>query len=132
MNGEIKLLENLKFEASINERHNIIVDGERIAGPSSLDYVLLGLGSCTAISIVTILRRMHENVTAFRVEIEGEQAREPPRVFTKIRLNYIVSGVMDHGNVEKAIKLTFEKYSPSSVMFQKAGVELEHTYTIIQ
>lgn len=131
MKAEVKLVENLKFNVKVNEKHNVVVDAERIAAPSSMDYILLGLGSCTAISIVSILRRMHEIISDFKVEIESEQANEPPRVFTKIKLKYIAHGVVVENNSKKAIDLTFEKYSPSAVMLQRAGVLLEKTYEII-
>lgn len=131
MKAEVKLVENLEFNVKVNEKHNVVVDAERIAAPSSMDYILLGLGSCTAISIVSILRRMHEIISDFKVEIESEQANEPPRVFTKIKLKYIAHGVVVENNLKKAIDLTFEKYSPSAVMLQRAGVLLEKTYEII-
>ncbi len=130
MKLEVRLVEKLKFDVNVNETHEVIVDGDRMVAPSSMDYVLVGLGSCTSISIVSILRRMHEIVTDFRVEIESEQANEPPRVFTKIKLKYIASGMSDENNLKKAIDLTFEKYSPSAVMLQRAGVLLEKTYEL--
>ncbi len=130
MKLEVRLVEKLKFDVNVNETHEVIVDGDRIVAPSSMDYVLVGLGSCTSISIVSILRRMHEIITDFRVEIESEQANEPPRVFTKIKLKYIASGMAEENNLKKAIDLTFEKYSPSAVMLQRAGVLLEKTYEL--
>ncbi|MGC8497738.1 MAG: OsmC family protein [Thermoplasmata archaeon] len=130
MKVEVRLVENLKFNVNVNEAHNVVVDADRIAAPSSMDYVLAGLGSCTSISIVSILKRMHEIITDFRVEIESEQASEPPRVFTKIKLKYIAYGIVDDNNLKKAIDLTFEKYSPTAVMLQRAGVLLEKTYEL--
>ncbi len=130
MKLEVRLVEKLKFDVNVNETHEVIVDGDRMVAPSSMDYVLVGLGSCTSISIVSILRRMHEIITDFRVEIESEQANEPPRVFTKIKLKYIASGIAEENNLKKAIDLTFEKYSPSAVMLQRAGVLLEKTYEL--
>jgi putative redox protein len=131
MKAEVSLVESLKFNVYVNEKHNVTVDADRNAAPSSMDYILVGLGSCTAISIVSILRRMHEIVTGFMVEIESEQANDPPRVFTKIKLKYVASGVVDENNLKKAIDLTFEKYSPSAVMLHRAGVLLEKTYALI-
>jgi putative redox protein len=131
MKAKVSLVESLKFNVYVNEKHNVTVDADRNAAPSSMDYILVGLGSCTAISIVSILRRMHEIVTGFMVEIESEQANDPPRVFTKIKLKYVASGVVDENNLKKAIDLTFEKYSPSAVMLHRAGVLLEKTYALI-
>ncbi|MEM0160775.1 MAG: OsmC family protein [Thermoplasmata archaeon] len=130
MKLEVRLVENLKFDVNVNEKFDVVVDGDRIVAPSSMDYVLVGLGSCTSISIVSILKRMHEIITDFRVEIQSEQANEPPRVFTKIKLKYIAYGMADENNLKKAIDLTFEKYSPSAVMLQRAGVLLEKTYEL--
>ncbi len=130
MKLEVRLIEKLKFDVNVNEKHEVIVDGDRLDAPSSMDYVLVGLAGCTSISIVSILRRMHENLTDFKVEIESEQADEPPRVFTRIKLKYIAYGVINENNLKKAIDLTFEKYSPSAVMLQKAGVLIEKSYEL--
>jgi len=130
MKLEVGLVENLKFKVKVNEKHEIIVDADRIVAPSSMDYVLVGLAACTSISIVSILRRMHENLKDFKVEVESEQADEPPRVFTRIRMKYIIYGVINEDHIKKAIDLTFEKYSPSAVMLQKAGVLIEKNYEL--
>ncbi len=130
MKLEVGLVEKLKFKVKVNEKHEVIVDADRIVAPSSMDYVLIGLAACTSISIVSILRRMHENLTDFKVEIESEQADEPPRVFTVIRMKYIIYGVINEDHIKNAIDLTFEKYSPSAVMLQKAGVLIEKNYEL--
>ncbi len=130
MKLEVGLVEKLKFKVKVNEKHEVIVDADRIAAPSSMDYVLVGLAACTSISIVSILRRMHEDPKDFKVEIESEQADEPPRVFTRIRMKYIIYGVVNEDHIKKAIDLTFEKYSPSAVMLQRAGVLIEKNYEL--
>lgn len=105
-------------------------EGEKRLGPGPMEMVLLGTGGCTAIDIVSILEKEHEAVEAFRVEMEAEKAPEPPAVFTRIHMRYVLRGDLKEANVKRAIDLSTEKYCSASIMLERAGVEVSTSYVI--
>lgn len=105
-------------------------EGEPHLGPGPMEMVLLGVGGCTAIDIVDILQKERETVEAFRIEMEAEKAPEPPAVFTKIRMKYVLRGDLKEANVQRAIALSMEKYCSASIMLKRGGVEVSTSYAI--
>jgi putative redox protein len=96
-----------------------------------MEMMLLGLGGCTAFDVVMILEKSREKVTACEVSMEAERASEDPKVFTKVKLIYTFSGVdLKPAAVERAIKLSAEKYCSASKMFEKTAI-LEHEWKIV-
>jgi putative redox protein len=91
-----------------------------------MEMLLLGLGGCTAFDVVLILKRGREPVTDCVVEIEAERAETDPKVFTRIHLLYTLTGrALSPAKVERAIKLSKEKYCSASIML---GAVAEITY----
>ncbi|MEM4589244.1 MAG: OsmC family protein, partial [Thermoplasmata archaeon] len=121
-----------KFLAIVDEKHSVIVDGERNIAPSAMDFLLVGLGSCTAIDVVDILRKMKEPLEKLQVEVEGKRAEDPPRVYTEVNIRYIAFGKINVKNLEKAIKLSQEKYCSASIMFKRSGTIINYTYEVIE
>ncbi|MEM3977165.1 MAG: OsmC family protein, partial [Thermoplasmata archaeon] len=121
MKVSINLVKDDKFLAIVDEKHSVIVDGERNIAPSAMDFLLVGLGSCTAIDVVDILRKMKEPLEKLQVEVEGKRAEDPPRVYTEVNIRYIAFGKINVKNLEKAIKLSQEKYCSASIMFKRSG-----------
>jgi putative redox protein len=82
----------------------------------------MGTGSCSAIDVVHILRKSRQAVTGCVVEIEADRAAEDPKVFTRIRMRYIVTGkALARAQVERAIKLSKEKYCSATIMLAKSA-----------
>jgi len=105
-------------------------EGEARTGPGPMELMLLGVGGCTAIDIVDILEKERETVEAFRVEMEAEKAPEPPAVFTRIHMRYVLRGNVKAANVERAIDLSMEKYCSASIMLKRGGVNVTTSYVI--
>lgn len=81
------------------------------AGPSPMETVLMALAACSSVDVVEILQKMRVELKALRVDAEAERADKPPRVFTKVRLRYLVSGRgMTREQVERAVRLSMDKY----------------------
>ncbi len=116
-----------RFLAIASSGHAMVVDaGEKKTAPGPMELVLVALCSCTAVDVVTILRKKREPFTGIEVSAEGERAPEPPRVYTAIKLRYRVSGGVSRKAVEDAVRLSKEKYCSVSAMLQKtAKVEVE-------
>jgi putative redox protein len=105
-------------------------EGEARTGPGPMELMLLGVGGCTAIDIVDILEKERETVEAFRIEMESERAPEPPTVFTRIHMKYVLRGDLKEANVKRAIDLSMEKYCGASIMLKRGGVDVTTSYVI--
>lgn len=96
-----------------------------------MEMLLLGMGGCTSIDVMQILQKGRNNVTDCIADITAERADSIPKVFTKIHVHFIVTGKgLKEATVERAIKLSAEKYCSASLMLQKA-VEITHDFEIL-
>jgi putative redox protein len=96
-----------------------------------MEMLLLGLGGCTAVDVVLILRKGREKVTDCAIELEAERAPTDPKVFTRIRLRYRVAGHdLDRAKVERAVALSAEKYCSASAMLGRTA-EITHEIELI-
>jgi len=112
----------MTFVAESGSGHAVVVDaapdvGGKDLGARPMELVLMGTGACTAIDVMHILRKARQPVTDCVVELEAERASEDPKVFTSIKLHYIVTGRgLASAQVERAIKLSKEKYCSATIM----------------
>ena len=119
-----------KFEASTEKGHKIEMDGEGSA-PSPLELILAAVGGCSSIDVVMILEKGRHQITDCKCELEAERADAVPAVFTKIKAHYIVSGIdLSEKAVERACKLSIEKYCSAALMLNKS-VEITYTFEVI-
>lgn len=95
-------------------------EGEKQAGPTPMELLLIGLCSCTAMSIALILQKRRQPLTGLQVKARAEQAEEYPKVYTEIHLECIVKGRgMEPQAVERAIELSETKYCSVAAMLGK-------------
>jgi putative redox protein len=91
-----------------------------------MEAVLMALCACTSVDVISILQKKRQPVLGLRVSATAEQAKEPPRVFTNIKLTYAVSGRVSRQAAERAIELSKGKYCSVSKMLEKAAtIEFE-------
>jgi len=125
--ARIKLADSMTFVAESGSGHGIVVDaspeiGGRDLGPRPMELVLMGTGACSAVDVVLILRRSRQEVVDCVVELEGDRATQDPKVFTRIRFHYVISGKnLSASHVERAIKLSREKYCSATAMLAHAA-----------
>ena len=97
-----------------------------------MELMLIGLGGCSAYDVVHILKRGRVNVTDCVAELEAERAPDPPRVFTRIKMHFTVSGPsLSEKKVARAVKLSAEKYCSASIMLSRGGVNIEHSFEVV-
>lgn len=127
MKARIKLVEGMAFMAESGSGHGVVVDaspdiGGRNLGARPMELVLMGAGACTAIDVVMILRKARQPITDCEVQVEAERAEDDPKVFTRIRLHYVITGKgLATAQVERAIKLSKEKYCSATIMMAKTA-----------
>src|SRR5229473_6339349 len=114
-------VEGHRFNAVATSGHAIIVDGDKKAGNSPMELVLIGLCGCTGYDVASILGKKREPFTSLEVRALAERATSPPSVYTEIRLIYRVGGKVSHKAVEDAVRLSEEKYCSVSAMLQKTA-----------
>jgi putative redox protein len=114
-------IEKQRFNGIASSGHEIVVDGDKAAGNSPMELVLIGLCGCTAYDVVSILRKKREPFTSLEVRAEAERAADPPSVYTEIKLIYRVGGKVSRKAVEDAVRLSKEKYCSVSAMLQKTA-----------
>ena len=110
-----------RFEGVASSGHTIVIDGDKEAGNSPMELVLIGLCGCTGYDVVSILQKKREPFTSLEVRAEAERAPEPPTVYTQIRLIYRVGGKVSRKAVEDAVRLSKEKYCSVSAMLAKTA-----------
>lgn len=127
MKARVQLVEGMTFVAESGSGHAVVVDaspnvGGRNLGARPMELVLMGTGSCSAIDVVHILRKSRQAVSGCVVEMEADRAEEDPKVFTRIKFHYVVSGkALVPAQVERAIKLSKEKYCSATAMLAKTA-----------
>ena len=109
------------FNGVASSGHSIIVDGDKKAGNSPMELVLIGLCGCTGYDVANILGKKREPFTSLEVRAEADRAATPPTVYTDIRLVYRVGGNVSHKAVEDAVRLSEEKYCSVAAMLQKTA-----------
>jgi len=93
--------------------------------------LLMGAGGCTSGDVVMILRKSRQDVSGCEVEVSAERADDHPKVFTKIHMHFTVRGRgLKPEVVERAIKLSAEKYCSASIILGKTA-EMTHDFEII-
>lgn len=136
MKATIRWVDDAMFVGEAGSGHAVVIDGPpeaggRNAGIRPMELVLTGVGACTAFDVVSILRKSRQAIDDCRVEVEAERAEEPPRVFTRIHIHFVVSGRgLKPAAVERAVNLSAEKYCSATLMLREA-VTITHDFEIV-
>lgn len=137
MKARIKLADQMTFVGETGSGHAVVIDsaediGGRNVGARPMEMVLLGLGSCTAIDVMLILRKARQAVSDCMVEIEAERAETIPKVFTKIHVHFVITGrALSEKQVQRAVSLSAEKYCSVSRMLEKTA-SITHGFEVVE
>lgn len=137
MKARVKWVDGMMFVGESGSGHAVVMDaapeaGGRNLGIRPMEMLLLGMGGCSSIDVVMILKKGREAVTDCVVEIEAERADTEPKVFTRIHARFIVTGRgLDPKKVERAIVLSAEKYCSASIMLG-ATATVTHDFVVVE
>jgi putative redox protein len=110
----------------------IETDAERASAATPMELLLVALGGCTAVDVVSILKKKREQVTDYRVEVRGTRRDEHPRAFTRMEVRHVVRGHnISEKAVASAIELSETKYCSVAATL-RPGVEIVTSYEIIE
>ncbi|WP_199154565.1 OsmC family protein [Chromobacterium sp. ASV23] len=135
MQARLKWVDGVCFMGETGSGHAVVMDGApegggRNLGPRPMELVLLGTAGCTSYDVITILKKSRQDVRDCWVEIEAARADVDPKVFTKIRFHFVVVGRdLKPDAVERAIKLSAEKYCSASIMLGKTA-DITHDFEL--
>ncbi len=127
MKTRVRWSEGVSFVAESGSGHALVVDGAPEAGGRNLgvrpmELVLMGAAACTAFDVVWILRKARQPIADCVVDAQATRASAEPKVFTAIHLKYAVAGHgLDRRQVERAVKLSKEKYCSATLMLAKTA-----------
>ena len=137
MKGTVTLQEGSTFEGVAGSGHRVTMDvapevGGRNLGLRPMEMVLLGLGGCTAIDVLHMLRKGRQPITDMRVELNAARADDVPKVFTRIHMHFVLTGAgLDPHKIARAINLSASKYCSASMMLNKTA-EMTHDFEIVK
>lgn len=136
MQVDIKWLGNVQFSGTSGSGHDVLMDGPAESGGENrgsrpMELMLMGLGGCTAFDVVDILRKGRQQIDDVQVTLRAQRADDVPAVFEAIQIHFIIVGTsINPIKVERAIELTAEKYCSASIMLERAGVAISHSFEI--
>ncbi len=136
MKATVKWAGEASFVGESETGHSVTMDGPvenggKNRGPRPMEMVLIGMGGCTAFDVVHILRKGRHDIGDCAANIDAERASVDPKVFTRIHIHFVVSGKnLKPDVVERAIKLSAEKYCSASIMLGKTAV-ITHDFEIV-
>jgi putative redox protein len=132
MKASVKWISDELFLGTSESGHSIILDGnDAKLAPCPLEAVLISLGSCSSVDVVSILKKAKQNIKGCNVEIHGTRVDDVPKLFSKIHLHFIISGVdIKEKHVERAVNFSADKYCSVALMLN-GKVEISHDFSII-
>ena len=137
MTATVKLETGMCFDAEAGSGHHVTLDaaehgGGQNTGFRPMELLLVGLGGCTGMDVISILRKKREPVTGYEVHVTGIRAEDHPMVFVEITVEHIVTGYhIQPEAVARAIQLSEERYCGAGAMLGKVA-HLTHTFRIVE
>ena len=137
MNISVKWIDGMLMVGKSDSGHAVVMDGPPEIGGENLgvrpmEMLLLGMTGCTVIDVVSTLKKMREDVVDCQTQVSAARSEENPKVFTNIHVHFLLRGKqLNPLKVDKAIKLSAEKYCSASIMIGKTAI-ITHDYEIIE
>ena len=138
MKAQIKWVDGAMFLGESGSGHTLVMDGPPDAGGRNMgvrpmETVLIGLGGCASYDVVSILKKSRQDIRDVQVSLDAERADTEPKVFTRIHIQFVVTGKqLKEAQVKRAVELSAEKYCSASIMLGRAGVDITHGYESVE
>ena len=137
LEGRVELVDGMTFRGVSRSGHTVLMDadaaaGGREQGARPMEVVLLAYGGCTGMDVISILRKMRQDVSGYEVRLVGDRTDQQPTVFTDVTVEHVVRGSnLNVDNVRRAVELSATRYCPVSAMLRKGGVRISERYRAI-
>jgi putative redox protein len=133
----ITLVDGLQFAAETTSGHAFIVDGApdaggRNTGPRPMELLAVSVAACTAMDVISVLRKMQQRVTGLTVHVSGERAEDHPKRFLNLHVEFTVTGYdLVPDRVARAVELSDTKYC-SAIASLRPGTPITTSFTILE
>jgi putative redox protein len=133
MKASVKWIGEELFMGTSDSGHTVVLDANGGAlAPSPLESVLISLGGCSSVDVVSILEKTRQNVTGCIVDISATRVDSVPKLFSDIHLHFVITGnEVAAKHVERAVSLSADKYCSVALMLNKS-VNITHDFEIIE
>ncbi|MEI6227437.1 MAG: OsmC family protein [Methylophilaceae bacterium] len=137
MQVKVKWIDGVSFVGESESGHAVVLDGApenggRNIGMRPMEMLLIGMGACSSFDVVAILKKARQSIVHCVAEIEATRADTVPKVFTKIHVHFVLTGTgLNLVQVERAVKLSAEKYCSASIMLSQA-CPISHDFEIVE
>ncbi len=135
MDAKVTWINNLSFSGTADSGYMIPLGGKKEVGGNDdgflpMELFAIGLAGCTAMDVISILKKMRQEVTSFEVKVHANRVDQHPKIFSDMLIEYILSGEnLDPQAVEKAVTLSEERYCPGQAILSKTA-QISHKITI--
>jgi putative redox protein len=133
----VTYVQGLQFVGEASSGHSIVMDGDSEVGGHDtglrpMELLLVGLGGCSGMDVISILRKKKQDVTGLKINLKGQKAENYPKKFTDILIEFIVSGRnISEEAVKKAVELSMYKYCSVKATLEGTA-KINFNYKIIQ
>ncbi len=129
--AQLNWTDGFQFVARAENGPGMVLDSsDGGSGPTPMQMVLMGVAGCTAMDVVSILKKKRANISDLQVNISGEQAEEHPKRYTDINIEFVVHGKgVKPQDVERSIELSLTKYCSATA---SVNANVAHTYRIVE
>ncbi len=131
LTGTVDLVDGMRFHSRSGSGHEIVMDtvreyGGTDEGARPLELLLLGLGGCTGMDVISMLRKMRQDVTGYQVRLRADRADDHPRVMTRIEVEHVLTGNnLNPDSVKRAVELSANRYCSAGGMLKQAAPIIE-------
>lgn len=135
--ASVTLVDGMQFVVETGSGHSFTIDtvaevGGHDTGPRPFELMAASVAGCTAMDVISILRKMQQKVTSLKVHVNGEQAAEHPKKFVNVHIEYTVTGYnLAEDRVARAIELSETKYCPAMASL-RPGAPITSSFTILE
>lgn len=137
LKAKITYVNGLQFVGEADSGHAIVMDGTPEAGGKNtglrpMELLLVGIGGCSGMDVVSILKKKKQNISGFEINVNGEKADNYPKKFTGIDIEFVIKGknISDEA-VKKAVQISMEKYCSVKAALE-GSAEIRYAYKIIE
>lgn len=135
--AKVKYTDGMQFVGEAGSGHAIVMDGDAEVGGNNtglrpMELLLIGVGGCSGMDVVSILKKKRENITGLEVLVNGKKADEHPKKYTDIDIEFVVKGKsLSEEAVKKAVQLSMDKYCSVKATIEGTA-KVNFTYKIIE
>ena len=135
--AKITYVNGMQFVGEADSGHAIVMDGTpdvggRDTGLRPMELLLIGLGGCSGMDVVSILKKKKQIISDFEITVQGQKAEDHPKKFTGIHIEFVIKGKnISEEAVKKAVQLSMDKYCSVKATLE-GSAKIDYTYTIIE